>query len=711
VLSCGNETDPQLARLTATAESVTIVRDTYGVPHVFGPTDANVVFGLAYARAEDQFEIVEQFYAESVGRLAEMLGEEHLVYDLLVRSLELERHARAEYDRLPPDLKALCDAYADGLNYYLDTHPEVRPRVFDRIEPWFPLAGDRNFWTLYSLRNHPWLYGLQPAYLLGQLQPVAATGTIAPGAASTTGGQHCNAWAIAPDKSATGNAMLLIDAHISLEAAYEFHLHSDEGLRVAGFANYGSGILPVTGFNERLGWMLSENAVDWVDLYLESFDDPARPLAYRYGDDYRQAEEWTETVAVRTATGLERRSITFRRTHHGPILAERDGRQIAVKVAGIAEGGILGQFHAMARATGLEEFQRALDHNALTNQHLVYADAGGNIYYVYNGLIPRRDPRFDWEAPVEGSDPTTEWQGVHQLAERPQLLNPTDGFVQACNSSPFLAAASGNPDSEAFPRYMVGAADHDNARARRARQLLGRERPLSFEEFGALPADSYLLEAGERLPALFAAWRAVPISDPLRQRLEPAVAELERWDHVADVNSVPATLFLDWFERMFGAASGGGPAPDPVATLADVLRGLEADWGTWRVPWGEVNRLQRVTRSADSAVNPGFSDDRPSLPVAGATSWAGTVNVFAGPRSDGNRRRYGVVGRANTAVVEFGATVNARSIVPFGQSMDPSSPHFLDQAPLYAAGKLKQMWFTRRELEGHTERCYHPGAK
>ena len=414
---------------------------------------------------------------------------------------------------------------------------------------------------------------------------------------------------------------------------------------------------------------------------------------------------------MRTATGLERRSITFRRTHHGPILAKRDGRPLAVRVGGLAEGGILGQFYAMARARDLSEFRQALDLNALPNQHLVYADANGSILYVYNGLIPRRNPSFDWEAPVDGSDPATEWQGVHPLSERPQFLDPPGGFVQACNSSPFLATSMAVLDPASYPHYMVAAADHDNARARRARQLLGREEPFSFEDFGRLPTDSFLLEAGERLPALFAAWRAVPVGDPLRQRLEPAVAELERWNLVADVDSVPATLFLEWFERMYGPASRGGPAPDPLGTLAEVLGGLEVDWGTWRVPWGEVNRLQRVTRPADGAVKPGYSDNGPSLPVAGATSWAGTVNVFAGPRSDGNRRRYGVAGRANTAVVEFGATVNARSIVPFGQSMDPSSPHFLDQAPLYAAGELKPMWFTRRELEGHIERSYHPGAE
>jgi len=711
--SCFRAHQSESARLAALAGAVTIMRDTYGVPHVYGPTDASVVFGSAFARAEDQFSRMEEFYAESLGRLAEIQGPEALAYDLLIRAMEIERHAKAEYERLGPEPQALCRGFADGINYYLQTHPEVHPRLLTHFEPWFPLAGDLNFWSLYSLRNSPHVFGLQSDELLarfgvkGNRVSSLDVGTTIPRSSRLA----CNAWAVAPARSATQRTMLLIDAHIALDAAYEFHMHSAEGLHVAGFANYGYGVLPVTGFNERLGWMLSENSTDWVDLYLERFDDPAQPLAYRYAQGYRQAEEWTETVAVKTMAGLERRSGTFRRTHHGPVFTNRDGRQVAVRVGGLVEGGILEQFYAMARARNLDEFQRALDRNALPNQNLVYADAEGNIYYVYNGLIPRRDARIDWGAPVEGSDPATEWQGVHALAERPQVLNPPGGFVQGCNSSPFLAAASLKIDPAAFPPYMVGAADHDNARARRARQLLGRDRPFSFEEFGVLPADGYLLEAPERLPALRVAWRALPAEDPLRRRTAPAVVELEDWDHIARVDSVATTLFLDWFERMFGPASRGKPEPDPLGTLAEVLAGLERDWGTWRVRWGDVNRLQRMPGATGAGVAPGFSDDRPSLPVAGATTWAGTVNVFAGPKSAGNRCRYGVSGRANTAVIEFGPTVRARSVTPFGTSSDPASPHYADQMPLYAAGQLKPMWFGRSELEPHVERAYHPGMR
>lgn len=714
-LSCTPAADRELLRLESMADSVTIIRDTYGVPHVYGPTDASVVFGLMYARAEDQFSMIEQYYAESIGRLAELLGEEHLVYDLLVRSLEIEGHAREEYQHLPPELRDLCDAFADGLNYYLDTHPDFEPKMFDHFEPWFPLAGELNFWSLYSLRNSPQRFGFTPDDLLALIDgPEEAELAAAHHEVfSIQPGMTCNAWAVAPRKSAAGNAMLLIDAHISLEAAYEFHLHSDQGLQVAGFANYGYGILPVTGFNSHLGWMITENAADWVDLYLENFDDPQEPLSYRYGDSVRTAAQWTEAVRVKTGDGIEELTATFRKTHHGPILAERDGRQIAVKVAGIAKGGVLGQFYAMARAKTLDEFQAALDRNALTNQHLIYADADGNIYYVYNGLIPRRDPRFDWSAPVDGSDPATEWQGFHTLAERPQVLNPNSGFVQNCNSSPFETTVGDNPDPEAFPPYMVSAYDTDHSRSQRARQILESKKAITFDAFAATPNDTYLLAADVQLPRLFSAYESLPRADETRLRVSPAVSELKEWNRHSAVDSVAATLFISWYGNTLFVPQEAGTTPaDPVVTLDGVMRELATDWGTWRVAWGDVNRLRRAPTSGESAgIDEQGTDDDGSLAVAGAPGWAGTVNAFYTTKPEGSKRRYGVAGRANTAVVEFGDTMHAMSVIPFGQSMDPNSPHFLDQAPLYAAGEFKPMWVSREELEGHIQKTYHPGEE
>jgi len=715
--ACAAPPDPELARLEAMAASVTIARDSYGVPHVDGPTDASVVFGYAYARAEDQFPLIETWYIVATGRTAEYIGPEGLPWDVLVHATEVEGHAKAEYERLRPELRALCDAYAAGIRYYLLKHPEQERRTTEPFEPWYPLAGERAFWNLYGFfwEGTPW-HGIGKEDVLGLL-PEAATVQAATSQSPRVPDRPasaCNTWSVGPSRSADGHAMLLIDVHIPLEPTYEFHLRSAEGLHVAGFANYGYGILPISGFNEKLGFMLTNNFTEWVSLYAETFDDPDDPLAYRFGDGYREAEEWADTIGVKGDGGIEELDVTFRKTHHGPILARRDGRPIAVRVGKMAEGGMLDQFDAMYRAATLEEFKSALDINAITNQNVGYADADGNIYYVYNGLIPRRDPRLDWSQPVDGSDPGTEWQGFHTLAERPQVLDPPSGFVHNCNSSPFLTTAGDNPDPEGFPPYMVSPRDRDSARSRMARRILTGNESFTYEQFCRTPSNNHLLEADDRLPGLLETYRALDAEDPRKERLRPAVEELERWDHASGTDSVATTLFVLWFERAILPALRSGAEPgDLIGALDEVMTELESDWGTWSVPYGEINRLQRVPGAAAAPPDavPAFSDDRESVAIAGAPSWLGTVNAFYTVTPEGSRRRYGRAGRANTAMVEFGDRVRARSITPFGVSLDPGSPHFTDQMALYAAGELKPMWFNRDELEGHTERSYHPGRE
>jgi acyl-homoserine lactone acylase PvdQ len=314
---------------------------------------------------------------------------------------------------------------------------------------------------------------------------------------------------------------------------------------------------------------------------------------------------------------------------------------------------------------------------------------------------------------VDGSDPATEWQGFHSLAERPQVLNPPSGFIQNCNSSPFMTTVGDNPKPEDFPPYMVGARDTDYPRSRMARRILDETESFTFEEFGRTPSTNYLLETEVRLPDLFAAFNGLDAGDPIRQRLEPAIAELEGWDRTSRVDDVATSLFVLWYERAILPAVRSGAEPgDPLAALGEVMNELESDWGTWSIPFGEINRLQRVPGAAAGlGSDPAFSDDRESVATAGTSGWMGTVNTFYTVKPEGSRRRYGRSGRSNTAVVEFADRVRARSIMPFGNSIDPSSPHFVDQMPIYAAGGLKPMWFYRDELETNVEREYHPGEE
>jgi acyl-homoserine lactone acylase PvdQ len=670
-----------------------IRRDRFGVPHIHGATDADAVFGFAYAQAEDNFAHLEDNFIRALGRGAEIHGASAFADDRLARALEIPRLARAEYARAGPAIRAIYDAFAEGLNHFVESHPSVRPALLARFEPWFPLA-------LLRFKYHQLEFVGYAGLVDGQLR-------FEPSRHGTEQPHGSNAWAVGPSKSATGRALLLINPHVGFYGVgqyYEAHLTSDTGWNFSGVGRYGFPF-PYMGHNDALGWGHTDNYPDIGDLYAETFPDPARPLHYRYGDGLRQAAVWDEEIRVRTPAGLERRVQTFRKTHHGPIVAAHENRPVALRLAGLEEGGWFEQWHAMTRARSLREFKRALQSVAIPYMNITYADRDGNIFYAYNGRVPRRSTRFDWRRPVDGSDPATEWQGYHAFSELPQVENPTAGYVQNCNSTPFATSASANPDRNAFPAYMIGP-ERDNARAQVSRHILESQSRFSFDQWTRLATDSRVWEARHHVPGLVADWNGVGSAGPLAA-LAPLIAELEAWDQIADTNSVATTLFVRYFMRR---ANIEAAATDPAVRLGlldEVRRDLEASWGDWRVPWGEINRLQRTAWDGSEA----FSDDRPSLPVRGAPGPVGIIfNFYTAPPPAGSRRHYGRLGNSYVSVVSFGARTEARSIVYYGQSGDPASPHYFDQAPLYARGLFKPAWFDEDDVRANTERAYLVGS-
>jgi acyl-homoserine lactone acylase PvdQ len=689
----------------AMAQSVTLYRDTYGVPHVYGPTDASVVFGLAYAQAEDDFPHVEDNFIRSLGRGAEVHGPDALRDDQTARALEIPRLAREEYARATPKMKALYDAYAAGLNHYLARHPEAKPALLRLFEPWYPLALMRFKYYQGEFLGYAGLDDKDLHVAVEEKQEERPQGS--------------NAWAVAPAKSASGHPMLLINPHVAFfgpAVYYEAHVHSDEGWSFSGVGRYGLPFLYM-GHNEALGWAQTDNYPDTGDLYLETFDDPAHPLAYRYGAEHRTAVQWTEEVRVKTAAGLETRRFTFRKTHHGPILSEQGGKPVAVRLAKLEEGGWLDEIYEMTRARSLAEFKAALGRGAIPYMNVVYADRDGNIFYAYNGVVPRRSLKFDWRKPVDGSDPETEWNGYHSFAELPQLTNPPGGFVQSCNSTPFATAASGNLDPSRYPKYMIGP-EMDNPRSQVSRQILAEKEKFTFEEWARAAVDTRVLTAQKEIPGVIAEWERLHAADaPRAEALAPMVEALRGWDRVSRIDSVPMTLFMRWlphYGEIQRAAGGRDERWPRVRALEEARQELERDWGTWRLAWGEVNRLQRPSWSAGET----FSDARASLPVPGASGWAGIVFNFYPSRDNtpwkaapGSKRSYGASGNSYVSVVDFGPAVKARSIRVFGQSGDPKSPHYLDQAELYARGDFKPAWFTLDEIKAHLERAYHPGER
>ena len=672
------------------AATVTISRDGFGVPHIAAPTDEAAVFGFMYARAEDEFAYVEQSLITSLGRLSETLGEPAVGWDRFVRSLEVPQTAQREYEQSSPKLRALCDAGADALNYYLHNNPGVEPALLTHFEPWWFHAQELGF-NVYM--------GLQAAQSVGEID----TDDL-PGIATPVDGS--NAWAIAPSRTTGGNAMLFVNPHIPLPAVYEAHLTSDEGWNFYGSTSYGRGLMPLLGHNARLGWSLTVNYLDIADTYRVRFDNIADPLAYRYDGGWRRATQWTDTIRVKLDDGtIDVRELRFVKTHHGPVVGTNGGSHLALRVSKMYESGLLRQWYEMSRAQSLAEFKAAIASRALCFHNILYADADGNIFYLYNGAIPRRSDRFDWSKPVDGSDPATEWDGYYEIDELPQVLNPPCGYIQNCNSDPFVTSADGNPRRADFPKPMIGT-DGRNARVKMSHSILGRGEPFDFESWSAAAFDTYIYAADEFVPRIEKGWRRLLRREPERaEKLREPVAALAAWDRRSAVDSTATTLFMLCYEVSLSEMWSGALTDEKcVGNLETIIAALEASFGRWDVAWGEVNRHQRP---GPDPANP-FSDERESLPTAGAHGSAGIVFTFLA-RAQNTKLRYGYHGHSYASVVEFSDPPRAASIVPYGQSRDPASPHFADQMALYAAGEFKPVHFTAAAVRENAGRVYRPG--
>ncbi len=560
---------------------------------------------------------------------------------------------------------------------------EVKPRLLTRIEPWYTLAFIRYNYFQNGFARDPILRraGLQTAAIENDLKP--HTGS--------------NGWVVGPSKSASGHALLFINPHLPFFGpgqVYEGHVHSEEGWNFTGYTRFGFP-LPYVGHNDNGGWVSTDNAADLTDVYLETFDDPARPLAYKYGNGYRLATEHVEEIRVKTATGVEARKFTMRKTHHGPILAARDGKMLSLRMAKFESDGWLREWYDMTRAKSLDELKRAMTPLNMLFGNVMYADRQGNTWYLYNGAVPKRDPRFDWTKPVDGSDPATEWQGYHTIDELPQLTNPGTGWMQNCNTSPFLLTSEGNPDPKHFPKYLVQ--EGDNPRGAISREILSSKPKFTFDEWTRLAFDTRVMSAGKDLDPLLAALK--PANEA---RLREVYDELLRWDRRSANDSIAMTIFSLYHERRMRDEK-----LEVLAALNDALDSLERDFGTWKVAWGELNRLQRIDESRDHD----FDDSKPSLAVSGVNGNDGAVFTFYATPERGQKRRYGVAGGTYISVVEFGPRVRALSVHTFGASGDPKSKHYTDQSLLYTRGEFKPAWLTLDDIRANLENAYHPGEE
>jgi len=709
-LSAGDQRG-ELSRWEAQARSVAITRDDWGIAHIVGKTDADAVFGMIYAQAEDDFNRVETNYLNSLGRLAEAEGESAIWSDLRQKLFIKPDELQSSYSVSPAWLKKLMEAWADGLNYYLAKNPKVKPRVINRFEPWMALSfsegsigGDIESISLNGLRSF-YGSGISAIALDEKIDPLA----------EPTGS---NGIAIAPKNTLNGKALLLINPHTSVFFRSEQQVTSGEGLNAYGASTWGQFFI-YQGFNERLGWMHTSSAVDAIDEYRETTTAKGGKYFYRHGGAEREMTVATLKVPYKTASGMSEKSFTTYRTHHGPVVRQEatTGKWISVSLMHNPVEALM-QSYGRTKAKNYDEFNKLMKLEGNSSNATIYADADGNIAYFHVNYVPRRDTRFDWTKPVDGSVTATDYKGRHTVAELPNLLNPASGWVYNANDWPWAAAGASSLIQGNYPAYIDSGVQ--SARGRHAVRVLENRKDFTLESLNAAAYDTYLPWFEKPIPALVRAWEKTPDSNPLKRKLSEQVALLRSWDMRYTTESIPTSLAIFWGENLMRNMSSearrtGVSMEDYIGTSAtenQLLQSLSAasdrlaaDFGTWRTPWGNINRFQRLT---GDIAHP-FDDAAPSIPVGFTSGNFGSLASFGARPYKGSKKWYGTGGNSFVAVVEFGKTVRAKAVTAGGESGHPSSKHFNDQAQRYSTGNLRDVYFYPSQLKAHTERVYRPG--
>jgi acyl-homoserine-lactone acylase len=706
------------------AQNVTITRDTWGIAHVAGKTDADAVFGMVYAQAEDDFNRVETNFINSQGRLAEAEGEGEIYRDLRMKIFIDPADMKAQYEKAPAWLKALMNAWADGLNYYLATHPNVTPRVIKHFEPWMALTfsegsigGDIERVNLTQLEafypKSPKLT-TQATIIISVDRGPRIEDAPVPTYVEPTGS---NGAAIGPSITTSHHAMLLINPHTSFFFRSELQMTSDEGLNAYGAATWGQFFI-YQGFNTRTGWMHTSSGVDNIDEYLETVTKKGDGYVYKYGNEERPVTTSKIVVPYKSASGMAQKEFTIYRTHHGPVVREADGKWVSVRLMQEPLKALT-QSYTRTKAKNYKEFRDTMELHTNSSNNTIYADADGTIAYFHSNFIPKRDTKFDWTKPVDGSDPTTEWNGVLSIDETPGLKNPPNGWLYNTNNWPWSAAGPNSPKRADYPAY-VDRGNSESPRGLHALRILSNTKNFTLDSFVSAAYDSYLPEFDIMLPPLVRAYDQTPPSNPDKKKVAEQIAMLKAWDRRWAVNSVPTSLATYWAEelaRPFAAdARKAGQSADDYAaanaTPAQMLKALAAasdklaaDFGTWKTPWGDINRYQRVS----SAIVQQFDDSKPSIPVGFTSARWGSLASYGARTYKGTKKMYGTTGNSFVAVVEFGDQVKARAVTAGGESGDMASPHFGDQAERYATGNLREVYFYPEQVQAHTEKQYHPG--
>ncbi|MBL4631290.1 MAG: penicillin acylase family protein, partial [Paraglaciecola sp.] len=696
----------EIDRLTARAERVEIIRDDFGVPHIYGKSDADAVFGLLYAQAEDDFKRVERNYIWAIGRLAEIEGEKALYSDLRARLFMTIKQAKLAYQHSPASLKALCDAFADGLNYYLATHPEVKPALLTRFEPWMPMFFSEG--SIGGDIEQISVKGIEAFYGRRANNPETPDLAMAEPSGS-------NGFAISGKLTQSGHAMLLINPHTSFYFRPEVHVVSEQGLNAYGAVTWGQFFI-YQGFNEKNGWMHTSTHVDFMDEYLETIIERGEDLYYLYAGDELKVDASTTTLRYLDGDTFKYKTFPTFHTHHGPVTHMINGQWVTTKINWDPVNALQQSFTRTKTASHIE-FRHMMNIRTNSSNNTVYADSDGNIAYYHGNFIPKRDPSFDYSKPLNGSNPKTDWNGLHTIDETISIVNPANGWIQNANSTPFTAAGEFSPKAEDYPTYM--APDPENFRGIHAVQVLTGQSNFTLDKLIEVAYDPYLPGFKTLISGLVDAY------DKSRNpslALAAPINTLRQWDYRVSVDSIAMSLahyygmqYLAEGSRPKGKSfmqtiehfGNGSLRSERLEMFELAIEKLTTDFGKWNKPWGDINRLQRLTGDIKLLAD----DSQPSIAIGLASGRWGALAAFGARSVNGSKKLYGYRGNSFVAVVEFGEKVKAKSLLVGGQNGSPDSAHFYDQAKPYAQGKFKDVAFYKEDVLKRSIERYQPGKR
>ncbi len=700
----------EINRWKHAARDVTIIRDNRGIPHVYGKTDADAVFGLLYAECEDDFNRVEMNYLDKLGRLSEVYGEKDLYEDVYTRLVIDSADAVHDYENSPGWLKSLMNAFADGVNYFLYTHKNIHPLALRYFKPWYALM-----WTDGSIgaisTGNITARDVEALYTNHEMPFTSFVDIMK----ENTNGS--NGFAVLPFKTADGHAILYINPHVTFYFRPEVHMISQQGLDAYGAVTWGQFFI-YQGFNEHCGWMHTSSDVDVSDMYAEDITRKDGKLFYRFNDSLYQVKEKQMHFYIKGDSGVTEKTITAYYTHHGPLMAKRNGRYISVRCYNRSMAGLI-QSWERTKTTGLKDFEKVMELRGNTSNNTVFADDKGNIAYWHGDYVPIRDTQYNWSEVQDGTTSATDWKGLHTINEIVHVINPKTGFIQNCNSTPFTVSGSSSPEKKDYPSYM--APDGQNFRALKAESLLAKGNGYTLDKMIATGYNRHLTAFDILMPALLKAYTNAGNNYP---GVKDAIQILSGWNCDVDTASVATALAVTWAERLSPSISkvyidegerdqveatkyfvAHAPADQLLQALQDALNFLQQRFGTWNIAWGKINRYQRISGSIKNV----YDDSKPSYAVPFASSTWGMIPAYNSRYNNVNKFRYGVSGNSFICAVEFGKTVKAKSLLAGGDSGNPSSPHFFDEGKMYTEGKFKDVLFYKKDVLKHTEKMYHPG--